>query len=181
MSQNVTVKVHMNNRDKNKTDDEMEALYKAVGSMVIQWGQAEQTLDMIVALLFHNYDGNKLSKRIPKMLDPKIKFIKSCFDTSPELAKHKDRGYALLSEFERLSSKRHEMIHGAIADVIPEDDVFKFTKLDIINGYHHVREFDFDIKEFPKLIDELIKLGANSIKLADALMDKLRKRKQRTV
>jgi len=38
-------------------DGELDALYKAVGFVVVQWGQAEQSLDMIVAMLFQNLGG----------------------------------------------------------------------------------------------------------------------------
>jgi hypothetical protein len=33
-------------------DDELDALFQAVGFVVVQWGQAEQSLDLATAVLY---------------------------------------------------------------------------------------------------------------------------------
>ena len=50
-----------------KQGSDLESLFIAVGFIVIQWGQAEQALDLIVSSLSHAYPGKK-AKRLPVML-----------------------------------------------------------------------------------------------------------------
>jgi len=41
-----------------KPGSDIETLFKAVGFVVIQWGFAEQSLDLMVATIFHSFDGH---------------------------------------------------------------------------------------------------------------------------
>ncbi len=154
-------------------DDDMDPLYRAVGSIVVQWGQAEQTLEMIVAMLYHSYGGKKHAKRIPQPLSRKIMFVRRCLENK-ELKPHVVAMERLLLDFEKLSTKRHDLIHGAISSVTADDGIYRFAKLDLKDGFHHAREFEFDIREFPGFYDELIKLGRDSIEVANKLIGKLR-------
>ena len=159
----------MTNKEQNTVDDELDNLYRAVGFIVIQWGQAEQSLDMIVAIIFHDFGGNKV-KKIPKMLKPKIDYLRESFNNISDISVHKEVANEILDEFEKLSEKRHDIIHGAVSATTSNNGAYAFAKLDIINGYHHVREFDFDIKQFPKLSEDLVNLGSNTTKLAKQLL-----------
>lgn len=152
-------------------DEELDALFKAVGFVVVQWGQAEQSLDLIVAMLFQNLGGKPLSKRIPVMLKPKLKYVRNCVTQIPILQKFRQEGEALIFKFEELSEKRHDLIHGAIASLSLEDGAFRFAKLDVKDGFHVVREFRFDSAEFPRLTKDLIDLGAATTTLGHKLWE----------
>jgi hypothetical protein len=165
---NAGVRVTMNT---NK-DDDLVSLFKIIGFVVIQWGQAEQSLDLIVATFFRSYGGKNLVRRLPKMLEPKLNFICKCVEEISELSEFEKPIFSLVSEFKRLSKIRNDLIHGAIADVYCEDGVFNFLKLDFEKEIHVAREFVFDGKEFPRLQDDLLKLGSEAIKLAKSTWDK---------
>lgn len=156
-------------------DDELDALFKAVGFVVVQWGQAEQSLELITAILYQNLGGKPLAKRLPKMLETKLEFVEKCLTKMPSLAHMRGEGLALVADFRALSAKRHDLIHGAIADVAATDGGFAFMKLDIEGDKHVVREFRFEGTEFPKLTKELIDLGARAATFGRKLWELVRK------
>jgi len=156
------------------TSEELNPLFSAVGAIVVQWGQAEQTLDMIVAMIYHSYGGKAVGKRIPQPLNQKLKFVRKCAETINELRSHRQHIEKLAFDFEQLSSRRHELVHGAVASFNDSEGTFKFVKFDLINNFHHVRDFDLDMNEFPLLLDDLIKLGSDSLQVAGLLIQKLR-------
>ncbi len=150
-------------------DKDLESLFNLVGFVVVQWGQAEQSLDLIVAMLYQDFGGNKFVKRLPKMLSTKISFIRKCLEEIPELAIFQNPIDDVITEFERLSSIRHDFIHGAIADTVPENGAFKFVKLDFEKEIHVLRDFSVNGSHVPKLRAELIKLGADTINVAKSI------------
>lgn len=156
-------------------DEELDALFKAVGFVVVQWGQAEQSLEMIVAILYQNLGGKPLTNRIPVLLTPKLEFIRKCLTTIPTLHHFKPEGEALMDAFKRLSEKRHDLIHGAIASLSLDNGGFSFVKLDVKDGFHVARELRFESAEFPKLTKDLIDLGAAATALARKLWDRVEK------
>ena len=50
-----------------------ELLFKAVGFITVQWGFAEQSLDLMMASIFHSFDGYPLLKKRPRNLKSKVK------------------------------------------------------------------------------------------------------------
>jgi hypothetical protein len=156
-------------------DEELDALFKAVGFVVVQWGQAEQSLELAIAILYQNLGGKPLAKRLPKMLETKLDFLSKCLAKIPTLGHLKADGEALVADFRKLSDKRHDLIHGAIASVSPIDGGFNFAKLDIRDDKHVVREFRLEGSEFPKLTKELIDLGSQATTFAHRLWELVRK------
>jgi len=152
-------------------DEELDALFKAVGFVVVQWGQAEQSLEIIVAILYQNLGGKRLMKRIPVLLAPKLKFLRECLAKLPHLREFKAEGDALIQKFEELSQRRHDIIHGAVASLAMDGGGFHFAKLDVMNDFHVLREFRFESSEFPKLAKDLIDLGAAATSLGRKLWE----------
>lgn len=150
---------------------EFDALFKAVGFVVVQWGQAEQSLDLATALLYQTLGGKPLARRLPKMLDTKLDFVSKCVAKIPALAGVRPEGDALVAEFRRLSAKRHDLIHGAIASVAPTGGGFGFAKLDIQDDMHVLREFRFEAADFPTLTKDLIDLGSRATVFARRLWE----------
>lgn len=157
------------NTDASQGAADLNALAKAVGLVVLQWGQAEQSLDLLVAILWHSFNGKRYAKKIPLMLEPKIEFVRACTSSDPGLSQFRDAAEELLEQFKDLSSVRHELIHGAVASISPVDNAFVFAKLHIHDGYHHHREVRFEVAEYPRLVQKLIDLGRMAHELAAAV------------
>lgn len=153
----------------NIEEENLDALYKTVGFVVIQWGQAEQSLDLAVNTLFQACGGHALAKKMPKMLETKIKFVRDCLVSMDKLKPLKDLGENLLKEFEELKPRRDELIHGAISSLEVVDGKAHFLKLETRKDHHQYREFQFDLNEFPEFSGRLVELGAKSVKFATQL------------
>ena len=142
-----------------------------IGFVVVQWGQSEQSLDMLVAMIYQQLGGKRFAKRLPKMLATKLDFLHKCFSNIVALAPFKAEAGKLIADFGRLSDRRHDLIHGAVASLSSQNGAFLFAKLDIENDFHRVREFRFESTEFPALTKDLIDLGANATALARKVWD----------
>lgn len=160
---------------------DLNSIVQAVGLIVIQWGQAEQALDLLVAMLWQSFDGKRHAKKIPFMLEPKIKFLRACIATEPLLSKDAVVADKVLSRFEELSSLRHDLIHGAVASISPVDNAFVFAKLDIKDGFHHHREVRIEAEEYPRIIGRLVKLGRDAHALNQRVFSVLEKHKPRVL
>ncbi|MDB5531750.1 MAG: hypothetical protein JWO28_65 [Hyphomicrobiales bacterium] len=152
-------------------DDELDALFKAVGFVVVQWGQAEQSLDLATAILYQNLGGKQCAKRLPKMLETKLAFLIECLSQLPTLALLRAEGEALASNFRKLSNERHDLIHGAVATVSAKDGAFTFAKLDIKEDFHVVREVRLEASQFRALTRALLDLGAQATAFARRLWE----------
>jgi hypothetical protein len=154
-------------------DEDMDTLFRAVGFIVVQWGQAEQSLDLIVAGIFHEYGGKRLARknRMPVMLKTKLEFVSKCLSQIPTLSQFTDEGDLLVSKFEHLSQRRHDFVHGAVASLSPIDGAFVFIKFDVAPELHVAREVRLDASEFPALTKELVVLGGNAVALARKIWD----------
>lgn len=162
-----------------KIASDLDTIAKAIGLIVLQWGQAEQSLDLLVAMLWQSFNGKSHAKRIPLMLDPKIKFLRACVETEPLLNSEATASKELLLRFEELSSVRHDLIHGAVASISPVDNAFVFAKLDVKDGFHHHREVRIAAAEYSQIIDRLVKLGHDASALNQRVFNVLKDHKTR--
>ncbi|MCK4619126.1 MAG: hypothetical protein KAT52_04220 [Desulfobacterales bacterium] len=160
----------MNN--KINPNPEWNDFLRSIGSITISWGLAEHCLDAIIALFFKKYGSKLNEKQLPKMLSPKIKFAKKCFSRILELTEFKTDGELLLSNFNRLSQKRHEIVHGALIQ-LPINGLAMFTKLEIKDNLHHRHSVPFDWVQSQTLTQELQRLGNDTANLANRLLDNL--------
>jgi len=94
-----------------KPGSEIESLFKAIGFVVVQWGSAEQSLDLMVAAVFHRFVGNSLLKRRPRMHAAKLDLLRKCFSQLPDLEQFRVDGEASLSRFAIAANKRHDLVH----------------------------------------------------------------------
>lgn len=160
-----------------KPGSDIETLFKAVGFVVVQWGLAEQSLDLIVASVFHAFDGHpSLPKRRPQFLEPKVKLLEKCFSEIPELAPFRAEGEALLARFAATGKKRNELVHGAISDISIEDDSFMFLKVDLKQNEHHIRPVFLEDSDWTESRQELLRLGRDGQSLAQKVWDSLKER-----
>jgi hypothetical protein len=147
-----------------------ETLFKAVGFVVVQFGCAEQVLDMLTFIIFPK--SKKPPKKQPVLLTAKTQFIRDNMDCHPILQQLKIEIDALLTRFEKVGEKRNDIVHGAITSLSLENGSFKFAKMDIVKGdVPTIRPVHLDDAEFSNLRTELLSLGADAIILVKRAMD----------
>lgn len=155
------------------SSDEENALYGAVGFIVIHWGHCEQSLELLVNTLFLQYGGNKLPgrKKMPKQLSAKIAFVKECILQMPTIAAFRAELEKLVSDFEAITQIRHDLVHGALTDDPVINGVFTFIRLETHPDIHEVKTFQFDLNEFPSFSKTLVRLGADAPRVARRVFD----------
>lgn len=153
--------------------DAENALYSQVGFIVVQWGHCEQSLELLVNTLFLQYGGNKLPgrKRMPKPLSEKLAFVKECILQIPSLAPFRVELETLISDFETITQKRHDLVHGALTDDPVIKGVFTFIRLEKHPDIHEVKVFQYDLSKFPFLAETLVRLGADAPRVAKRVFD----------
>ena len=160
-----------------KPGSDIETLFKAVGFVVVQWGFAEQSLDLMVANIFHSFDDHPLLKRRPTNLEAKVEFLRECFAKLPELEQFSAENDALLTRFSVAGKKRNDLVHGAIATLSAGDRAFTFLKIDVVPKEHHsVRSVFLDDSGWIAFRRELLGLGKDGQSLSQRMWDSLKAR-----
>lgn len=144
---------------------DIESLFKAMGFVAVQWGFAEQALDLLVASIFHAFPGHPLMKRRPMNLEPKVQFLTKCFSELPALGQFPSEANPLLARFLAVGEKRNDLMHGAVAGLEIEDGAFQFLKVDVKHE-HSLRSVYLSDAEWVEFRRELIRLGREGQALA---------------
>ena len=154
-------------------DDDTKALFSAVGFIVVQWSQAEQSLELASLTLFKFHGGKRIAdeNKLPKMLNRKIKFVSKCFNKLTHLSALKPEAMEMLELFRELSEARHNVTHGAITSLSTVDGAFEFIRLEHDNDGYTVKPYRLDAPAFPVLAKKLVRLGSLAAKLGPKLMN----------
>jgi len=161
-----------------KSGSDLEKLFKAVGFIVVQWGQTEQNLDLMVAEIFNFFDGHPSFTHRPRNLEPKVKFLRKCFKELPELKQFHAESEPLLDRFLTVGEKRNDIVHGGIANLSIKDGAFIFLKLDVAPKEHHsIRQVLLADSDWPAFRKELLGLGKDVQSLSRRVRDSLKVRK----
>lgn len=156
---------------------DIETLFKAVGFVVVQWGFAEQSLDLLVANIFAVFREHPSlnNQHRPTNLEPKIKFLRYCFATIPALEQFRAESEMLLPRFAAAGKTRNDLVHGAISKTTVEDGSFMFLKVDVKPKEHHsIRPVFLDDSDWPAFRKELLGLGRDGQSLAKRVWDSLK-------
>lgn len=159
----------MSSDERDKID--LENLSKMVGMLVIQWGSAEQTLELTLGVLF-DAPGRPAAKKIPQNLVSKLEYLTQCAAFMPSLAPLRTQIKKLVSDFERLSELRHNLIHGAASSINHIDGVYEFVKIDQVKGAQQHRCILLDARDFPMHMNSFIQLGQDAYALAAPVFEK---------
>ena len=151
-----------------KPDGTFESLLRTIGFVVVQWGHCEQSLELLVNTLFREYGGNNLRgrKRMPRPVSEKIAFLRECGAQIASLVSFRIELDSLAEDFDKVLQIRHDLVHGALTDAPIRNGVFTFIRLEAHPDIHEVKEFLYDLKDFPDLEASLMDLGAKAPKLA---------------
>jgi len=154
---------------------DIETLFKAIGLIVVQWGYAEQSLDLMVAAIYGTTDTTKLPLKRPMFLNAKTKFLRERLASIAELKYLQKDGNMILSQFDVFSKTRNDFIHGAISSLTPLDGTFIFSKIDISNkDGHSLRDIPLSVQDWKELRTELLHLGRDGQYLAQKVWDTLK-------
>lgn len=161
------------------TDDDMRYfadLCTTIGFVVVHWSLAEQQLDQWVNVFANNAGGRPLldGKVAPQALKRKITFIRRCLNRLPALAEFRDECIPLLTRVSDTSEKRHDLIHGALAELRPDPTTgaFKFRRIGYSGDLHTLREYTFTPNDFRDLAPVLTDLVTDTVAFSQRLANR---------
>lgn len=149
----------------------MDDLYEAVGFVTVWWALLEQCLDMSIAIIFHKCGGNAIAAAIPVSLDNKNEFLRESFKRLPALSSHKESGLALLHDIMNFKEFRHDLTHGALAEIEASSGTFLLRRIRYDATLHRVTNAQLKIRDFPKKAKQLRVLAVRAARLSLELKD----------
>jgi hypothetical protein len=141
--------------------DDIQGLYMAIGFIAVKWSFIEQAIDVFVGVTFHILGGKKQQKEIPRMLKEKIRYSKKILRTITALKDFSEEGLALFERIANEKDYRHDFIHSTLVKEKPENGVYYLARIQTEPQVHRVREWQFDVRNFP----------ADSLRLAELTRD----------
>lgn len=151
-------------------EDDLNALYAAVGFLTANWAIAEQGLDGCIAIVYQELRVRGPKDTIPRSLKKKVEFLRKSLNSLPALAQVKNEGLEVMTEVTRLATVRHDLVHGAIKELRAKDGKFSFARIDYHDQIHSMRDVEFDLTKFPALSIEFVDLGSRVFALALSLL-----------
>lgn len=70
-----------------------------------------------------------------------------------------------MNRSKELSQSRHDLTHGVVTHIKAVDGRYTFSKIDYVGQGHTYRDFVFNPEDFPKLAEDLLRLGAETTRL----------------
>jgi hypothetical protein len=125
---------------------DFQDLCACIGFVVVNWALAEQSLDMIISVIYDQCGGSTIMKDKPWALKRKIRFLKLAFKQFVVLHPYAEQGIEILESLIAISEKRHNLVHGVVTGINLEDGIFPIEKLDYRNKT--VENIQFDPKGF---------------------------------
>ena len=166
----------MDSKEDETVHGEFRALCTAVGFIVLNWGMAEQQLDMLVNIAFRHCGGEALRphKGIPRHYSDKVDFLKACFKKLPALEPFASEGRSLVERVSARASKRNDLVRGSLASFAPEKNggAFRFNKVGYEIDGHTVSTFMFSPRGFSRLETVLGDLLTEQIAFGQKLADR---------
>jgi hypothetical protein len=140
-------------------DELMPPLAMAIGHLVITWASIEATLNLTIAVIYHDVGGKAIETDLPRNLSRKVKFLRACFNRVDPLKGYGNEARSLLDRISALAPIRHAVIHGYLSGFDPTSQRVTFTKLDTKPTIHEVDSEAFSLPE-------LVEAGGKSLALA---------------
>lgn len=145
--------------------DDFQSLCAAIGFVEVNWALFEQSLDFIVLTAHKDLGGSVIEPELPRSYSRKVKFLRRAFSKITVLTPLKSESTEILDRSCELSKARHDLTHGVVTHVQAVDGCYTFSKIDYVGHGHAYRDFVFNPEDFPKLVEELLRLGAQTTRL----------------
>jgi hypothetical protein len=109
-----------------------------IGRIVTNWALLESTLDLLVALTWHQCGGHKVQKEIPRSLGPKLAYLEKALLRLPPYEAERQILADFMLNIRTLGTRRHWLVHGTI--LAPPEDLnlgpFVFHKISYERTQH---------------------------------------------
>ncbi|HEY6983835.1 hypothetical protein [Reyranella sp.] len=87
-----------------------------IGGLVVNLALFELALNAVVGTIYHRLDGERIERDIPVSLTKRLAFAAKAARRLPDLASERAVLLAIVEEATRLSSLRHDIVNGYLAE-----------------------------------------------------------------
>jgi hypothetical protein len=121
----------MNAYPKPLSAERLEALFRPIGELIINWSLLDSQIVKMVAILYHTETGRSLAPDIPREFSRRVRFLRKCVSKSPELSNFVNDMRRMLATAKEMVVVRDAFVHGAVSHYDETDQRYSFVKLDI--------------------------------------------------
>lgn len=107
--------------------EEYQRLFAATGELIIHWGLVEESLNMIIALVYQLGGGKHIEPELQIMMSRRIRFLRACFNRIAALDPFKVKALSLLDRVGPIADLRETLCHSAITGVSDDGETYHFT------------------------------------------------------
>jgi hypothetical protein len=150
------------------SENELKAIFEAVGFVTINWALMERQLDNCIHLVKTDLGGVRGHPKKPVAFKKKVAYLRKAIKTIKPLQKHKEEALILLSRAVKMSNIRHQLTHGTIEEL--NSTVLTINKIKYVDSYY-AEQHKFDFKKFPALSEELGDLVTQWLHFSKKLLD----------
>lgn len=99
------------------TVQELASIQRATGALTMRWGRLELTLNIMIALIYHEIGGRQIEPELPLMFSRRIRFLRRCFLRIEQLAPFRQEAVEVFDLLNHLAAMREHFSHGAFMGV----------------------------------------------------------------
>ena len=153
-------------------DDEFRAFCSVIGFVEVNWALMEQNFDRWIQVIFRKLNGAFIEKVPPNAFKKKAVFLRKAFNEIPQLSTFKGEVMAILDRAIKLSTIRNDLTHAVITNMKPVKGIYELQNFKLhIDSTHTIKDVKFDIRDFPVLSLELVRLGNDSLQISARLLE----------
>ncbi len=141
-----------------------EALFAAIGRLVVTWGLLELGIDTMIDFIHVNLQHIVNEPERPRMLKRKIKYLRKHFRSLPMSEEACAYYQTLLDRVRESSEFRHDVIHGAVVNHAAGSGEASLVRLIYTPG-------DFEQKPITVTVDAILSRNDEATELASQLLN----------
>ncbi len=99
------------------TPGELASIQRGVGAITLRWGRLELTLNLMIALIYHQIGGREIEPELPLMFGRRLRFLRRCFAQIEPLTPYRKEAVELFDLLADLAVVRETISHGGFVGV----------------------------------------------------------------
>jgi hypothetical protein len=151
------------------SSDEIKPLYLAIGYVITKWSFIEAALDFATSTIYTDCGGNALRKQMPKFLRDKCNFIVKATREISALHPYQTKAANITGRVTNIKDLREDFAHSVLTLPTHVDGIYKFARLDAREHNHALKFWEFDVRRFPQISDQLELLAVDAQGFAKSL------------
>jgi hypothetical protein len=159
------------------SQEQLDELFPYVGKVAVTWSSAENSMDMLVALVFQSAPDRPNEPEIPQAFERKAKYLRKAFGNAAVMKPFEAQGRNAVDFMLAASEQRHALIHGVLLGYDQKNKGYEFSKLDLPKDEnkkrikHYERRVVFTLDALETLANSLVRVDRDLTEIAERVFD----------